>query len=295
MDPVEAYLQELCDARASGAAVPAASSEAALAELLRLARDLALRAGREHVAGRLEPLDIESKSSPTDLVSQVDRRAEEVIVAGIAAARPNDAILAEEGTLAAGSSGVRWIIDPLDGTTNYVYGYPASCVSIAAELDGRLQAGVIHEPFAGHTYEAVIGQGATRDGVPIAVRDQADLAHALVATGFSYDAAQRGLQGSAVARILPRVRDIRRAGSAALDLCRVAAGHVDAYYELDLNLWDYAAGSVIAQAAGAEVLTLAATHGRGPAVVAASPVLMPSLLALLGEAGVLCAAPEALR
>ncbi len=287
MDPVDAYLSELRDAHASGAAVPASAGDAALTALLALARDLALRAGEEHLAGRREHLEIESKSSPTDLVSQVDRRAEEVIVGGLASVRPDDAILAEEGTLQAGSSGVRWIIDPLDGTTNYVYGYPASCVSIAVELDGELRIGVIHEPSTELTYEAVAGRKAVCNGREIAVRRPSDLARALVATGFSYDAGQRRRQGAAMAHVLPRVRDIRRAGSAALDLCLVAAGRVDAYYELDLNIWDYAAGAVIARAAGADVRTVPAAHGKGPAVVAAAPALMPALLALLTEAGVL--------
>ncbi len=258
-----------------------------LEAFLSLARDLALRAGREHLAGRSERLEVESKSSPTDLVSQVDRRAEEVIVAGLARARPHDAILAEEGTLASGSTGVRWLVDPLDGTTNYVYDYPASCVSIAVEVDGDLRVGVVHEPYADRTYEAVAGQGAVCDGRSLAVRRGVELSEALVATGFSYDAVQRGLQGAALERILPRIRDIRRAGSAALDLCQVAAGRVDAYYELHLKPWDYAAGTVIAREAGAEVRVTAAAHGPGPTVVAASPGLMPPLFALLAGAGVL--------
>ncbi len=258
-----------------------------LEQLCALARDLAVRAGREHLAGRSETLQVHSKSSPTDLVSQVDRRAEEAIVAALARARPHDAILAEEGTLASGSSGVRWLVDPLDGTTNYVYDYPVSCVSIAVEVDGELQVGVVHEPLADRTYEAVAGRRALCDGRPLAVRQQAELADALVATGFAYDAAQRARQGAALAHILPRIRDIRRAGSAALDLCQVAAGRVDAYFELDLSPWDYAAGSVIARAAGADVRHLAAASGRGPAVVAAPPALMPALLELLVEAGAL--------
>lgn len=264
-----------------------------LERLCALARDLAARAGKEHLAGRAGPLDVRSKSSPTDLVSQVDRRAEEAIVAALARERPHDAILAEEGTLAAGSSGVRWLVDPLDGTTNYVYGYPVSCVSIAVEVDGHLRIGVVHEPLAARTYEAVAGQYAVCDGRRVSVRRQASLADALVATGFSYDAALRARQGAALAHILPRVRDIRRAGSAALDLCQVAAGRVDAYFELDLNPWDYAAGSVIARAAGAEVRHLAAAYGRGPAVVAAPPALMPSLLDLLADAGVLAESHQA--
>jgi len=263
------------------------SDPVALEELLSLARDLAVRAGEEHLKGRTERLEVEHKSSPTDLVSQVDRRAEDVIVSGLAEVRPHDAILAEEGALADGTTGVRWLIDPLDGTTNYVYGYPASCVSIAAQVDGRLQVGVVHDPSPGLTYEAIDGRGATCNGRRIGVRPPADLAEALVATGFSYDAAQRGAQGAALATMLPRIRDIRRAGSAALDLCQVAAGHVDAYWELDLSPWDYAAGSVIAREAGAEVQTLEAAHGGGPAVVAAPPGLMPAFLDLLCGAGVL--------
>ncbi|HQJ98096.1 MAG TPA: inositol monophosphatase family protein [Thermoleophilia bacterium] len=258
-----------------------------LEELRALARDLALRAGEEHRAGSSETLETESKSSPTDLVSQVDRRTEEVLVAALTRARPHDAIVAEEGTLVSGSTGVRWLIDPLDGTTNYLYGYPVFCVSIAVEVDGRLQVGVVHETPTGHTYEAVAGEGAVCDGRPIAVRRSAALDTALVATGFSYDPELRGRQGAALAHILPRIGDVRRGGSAALDLCQVAAGHLDGYFELDLGLWDYAAGSVIAAAAGADVRHIAAASGRGPAVVAAAPALMPPLLALLADAGVL--------
>jgi len=196
-------------------------------------------------------------------------------------------VLGEEGALGQGTSGVRWVIDPLDGTTNYVYGYPAYAVSIAVEVGGRPEVGVVYDSAAGHLYQAVVGVGATCDDQPIHVREQADLATALVATGFSYEAAQRRQQGSVVAQVLGRVRDIRRGGTAALDLCHVAAGHVDAYWELDLSPWDYAAGGVIARAAGAEVSLLPAAHGHGPAVVAAHPALMPAFLDLLREAGAL--------
>jgi len=258
-----------------------------LEELRALARDLALRAGQEHRAGSSETLETESKSSPTDLVSQVDRRTEDVLVAALRRARPDDGIVGEEGTLVTGSNGVRWLIDPLDGTTNYLYGYPVFCVSIAVEVDGRLQVGVVHETPTGHTYEGIVGRGAVCDGRPIAARRSAGLDTALVATGFSYDAELRARQGAALAHILPRIGDIRRAGSAALDLCQVAAGHLDGYFELDLGPWDYAAGSAIAAAAGADVRHIAAASGRGPAVVAAAPALMPPLLALLADADVL--------
>lgn len=306
----------------SGSSAPAglAGAPSGLRELLALAVRLAREAGGVHAAGRRAALRIETKSSPTDLVSQVDREAERLIVDQLARLRPNDALLAEEGALSDGASGVRWIIDPLDGTTNYVYGYPAYCVSIAVEVDDEPCIGVIYDSSAGALYQAVAGFGAVCDGRPIKARRGVELGRALVATGFSYLPERRRLQGRAVTHLLGRIRDIRRGGSAALDLCRVATGQVDAFYELYLNRWDYAAGAVIAQEAGAEVVLLdtegerqpaaltaptrSATqshaarehsgpvtgHRRGapsPAVVAAASDLLPALLTLLREAGAL--------
>jgi myo-inositol-1(or 4)-monophosphatase len=221
------------------------------------------------------------------LVSKVDRESEQLIVERLAVVRPDDAVLAEEGTLRQGTSGVRWVIDPLDGTTNFVYGYPAYAVSIAVEIDGQPQVGVVYDSSGGLCYRAISGFGAFCEDQPLHVREQSDLARSLVATGFSYDADQRELQGAVMAKILGGVRDIRRGGAAALDLCHIAAGHLDAYWELDNALWDYAAGSVIAREAGAEVALLPAPHGRGPAVVAANSSLMPSLVNLLRSAGAL--------
>jgi myo-inositol-1(or 4)-monophosphatase len=258
-----------------------------LRELLALASDLALQAGRVHAEGRRQTLTIETKSSPTDVVSQVDKAAERLIVERLRAERPGDALLAEEGSLLQGQSGVRWVVDPLDGTTNYVYGYPAYAASIAVEVGERPAVGVVYDSSAGRLYRAIAEHGAVCDDVPLHARELDDLSRALVATGFSYDAAQRSRQGAVVAAALPRIRDIRRGGTAALDLCRVAAGEVDAYYELDLSPWDYAAGSLIAREAGAAVEHLPAAHGRGPAVVAAHPSLMPAFLGLLREAGAL--------
>jgi len=279
------------EAHAASAQPPGSSLWAAapdhLREHLALAEELARDAAKVHVDGRATTLRIETKSSPTDLVSQVDREAERLIVERLRELRPDDAVLGEEGALGQGTSGVRWVIDPLDGTTNYIYDYPAYAVSIAVEIDGRVQVGVVHDSSSGRVYRAVDGCGAACDDQPINVRQRPDLATALVATGFSYEAAQRERQGAAVARILNRVRDIRRGGAAALDLCHVAAGHVDAYWELDLSPWDYAAGVIIAREAGADVTFAGAAHGRGPAVVAASPALMPAFLALLREAGAL--------
>jgi myo-inositol-1(or 4)-monophosphatase len=271
----------------SAAAEPWAEAPLRLQALLALATDLAEAAGQVHEQGMRSALRIETKSSPTDLVSQVDREAERLIVERLRELRPDDALLGEEGSLGQGTSGVRWIIDPLDGTTNYIYGYPAYAVSIAVEVDGQPQIGVVLDSSAGRLFRAVSGFGAACDDRPIEVREQRGLATALVATGFSYEAAQRERQGAVVAQVLGRVRDIRRGGTAALDLCHVAAGHVDAYWELDLSPWDYAAGSVIARAAGAEVAFPRAAHGHGPAVVAAHRGLMPALLALLRETGAL--------
>jgi len=261
----------------------AASSQ--LRELVALASDLAHAAGLVHAEGLRRTLTLAAKSSPTDLVSEVDRQSERMIVERLSVLRPDDAVMAEEGASRDGTSGVRWVIDPLDGTTNYVYGYPAFAVSIAVDIDGKFQIGVVYDSSAGHCYRAIKGFGAFCDGSPIHAREQSELAQSLVATGFSYEAGQRERQGSTLALILGRVRDIRRSGSAALDLCHVAAGQLDALWELDNAPWDYAAGSVIAIEAGAEVVFPLATHGRGPAVVAAPHSLMPSFLSLLRETG----------
>ncbi len=269
------------------AADPWAELPLRLQKLLALATDLARAAGQIHSDGMTRALRIETKSSPTDPVSQIDKESERLIVERLRELRPDDALLGEEGSLGEGTSGVRWIIDPLDGTTNYIYGYPAYAVSIAVEVDGQPQIGVVYDSSAGRMYRAISGFVAVCDDQPIHVREQPDLATALVATGFSYEAVQREQQGAVVAQVLGRVRDIRRGGTAALDLCHVAAGHVDAYWELDLSPWDHAAGSVIARAAGAEVAFPRAAHGRGPAVVAAHRALLPAFLDLLRETGAL--------
>jgi myo-inositol-1(or 4)-monophosphatase len=258
-----------------------------LRELLALASDLALQAGRVHAEGRRAALTIETKSSPTDVVSQVDKKAEALIVDRLRTERPRDALLAEEGSRLEGTSGVRWVVDPLDGTTNYVYGYPAYAASIGVEVDGETAVGVVYDSSAGRLYRAVAGHGAVCDDRPIHARELHDLSRALTATGFSYDAAQRARQGAVIAAAIARIRDIRRGGTAALDLCHVAAGEVDAYWELDLSPWDYTAGALIAREAGAAVAHLPAAHGRGPAVVAAHPALMPAFIELLEKAGAL--------
>jgi myo-inositol-1(or 4)-monophosphatase len=233
--------------------------------------------GRPEVAG--------TKSSPTDVVTEMDRAAEAMIADRILAERPGDAILGEES----GESGhgrVRWIVDPLDGTVNYLYGLPDWAVSIAAEVDGSVVAGVVAVPRHREVFTAVAGQGSWLhpDGapaIPLRCNDGVPLRSALVSTGFGYARARRVVQGEIVAVVLPQVRDIRRGGSCAVDLCSVATGRMDAYYERGVNYWDWAAGGLIAAEAGARVGGL---DGRPPSpelTIAAGPGLFQELHDLL--------------
>lgn len=254
-------------------------------DLLGLAAEVAAEAGRLLASWRAEgrPEVAETKSSPTDVVTEMDRKAEELITERIRVSRPGDAVLGEEGGQNRDSeTGVRWVVDPLDGTVNYLYGLPAWAVSIAAEVDGVIVAGVVEVPVAGETFSAVTGGGAWlthRDGAATRVRCTPDvrLDRALIATGFGYDAGRRRVQGEVVGALLPRVRDIRRCGSAAVDLCMVAVGRVDACYERGLNYWDFAAGSLIAREAGAVVGGLSGRPESTSMLVAAGPGLYPRL------------------
>jgi myo-inositol-1(or 4)-monophosphatase len=224
---------------------------------------------------------IETKISATDMVSDADRDSEAAVSAVLARRRPRDAVLGEEGTSRAGSTGVRWVVDPLDGTTNFLFGIPQYCVSIAAEVEGETAVGVVIDPCREETWEAIRGRGARRNGVPCQVAaGRSTLATALVATGFGYRPERRRWQGAVAAKVLPAVRDLRRFGSAALDLCWTGAGRYDAYYEWGLNPWDLAAGSLIAAEAGAAVGIL-----PGRLIVAAVPDLFDPLCDLLRESG----------
>jgi myo-inositol-1(or 4)-monophosphatase len=275
----------------AGAAPPKAGppGPGLLAELLAVAEDVARAAGAMIRDQRPADLGVAAtKSSPTDVVTVMDRRSEDLLQEALRAARPGDGLLGEEGASRPSSTGITWVVDPIDGTVNYLYDLPAYCVSVAAVLGdpsvpGASQAlvGVVYHPSLDQCYTATTGGGAFRDGQRLGVRDVRDLRQALVATGFSYEVDLRAEQAAVTATILPLVRDIRRLGSAALDLCQVAAGQVDGYYEQGLKPWDLAAGELIATEAGAVVTG----RGGGPAsqdlVVAAAPFLHAELLDLL--------------
>jgi len=232
-------------------------------ELLELAVRTARSAGRMIESGAARGVTVAAtKSSDVDVVTESDRSAERLIRRTLLEARPDDAVLGEEGDDKPGTSGVRWIVDPIDGTVNFLYGIPQYAVSIAAELDGDVVAGVVLNVATGAEYTAARGGPAYRDGRPIAVRATVPLAERLIGTGFSYEAHQREVQARALVRLIPRIRDIRRFGSCALDLCAVAQGSLDGYLEEGVNLWDHAAGGLVAQAAGARVETAEGVGGR---------------------------------
>ena len=247
-------------------------------ELRALAEAVAREAGallREAFRG--PELRISAKSTPTDLVSEADHDAEHLIRERLAAARPDDGVLGEEGGDRAGTSGIRWVVDPLDGTVNFLFGVPQWAVSIACEdADGTL-VGVVYDPERDELFSAERGGVPTLDGRPIKASEKRDMATALVATGFGYDAEVRRAQAVVAARILPEVRDLRRFGAAAIDLAWTACGRLDAYYEHGLNAWDLAAGGLICECAGLSVRELAPVGPSAPGVLVAPPVLADAL------------------
>jgi myo-inositol-1(or 4)-monophosphatase len=259
-------------------------------ELLELAVATARAAGELVARGRASAADhVDVKSSPTDVVTAVDKASEELIVGRLLGARRNDGLLGEEGAERAGTSGVRWVVDPIDGTVNFLYGLPPYAVSIAAEVDGEVRAGVVLEVASGELFTATRGGGAylsspaRPDPVRLTARGPVSLEQTLVGTGFGYGVEQRRGQGAVVAQLLPRVRDIRRHGSSAVDLCSVAAGRLDAYYELGLKPWDHAAAALVAAEAGVVLTGLAGRPFADPMAVAAAPSIAGPFLALLEE------------
>lgn len=243
----------------------------------------------------------DTKSSLTDVVTAADREAERLVADALREARPHDGLLGEEGASTAGTTGITWVVDPIDGTVNYLYGLPSYAVSIAAtvEQDGqgsarpvgtmadgrRAVAGAVYVPTFDELFDAHEGGGARVNEHPIRVSAREDLSLALVGTGFGYTVERRTEQAEVARMLIPRVRDIRRMGAAAVDLCMVAAGRLDAYYERGLQPWDYAAGALIAREAGAEILALEDDEPPGePMLVAGPPALARELRTAVREA-----------
>lgn len=249
-------------------------------QLLNLAREIARIGAAELLNGRPDParktiVSSDTKTSPTDVVTERDLASEKAIMQAIQSHRPDDGIVGEEGTSIKGSSGYTWVIDPLDGTINYLYGSPQWAVSIGIEDTAGEFIGVVYAPLVGHEYFAVRGAGAFRVDANGEVRlpqivDDVSLSHSLFATGFGYKASRRVNQARVIAEVLPQIRDIRRKGSAAIDICMAATGMVDGYFERGANHWDYAAAAVIARECG---LVVSGLNGdvAGPAMVVAAP------------------------
>jgi myo-inositol-1(or 4)-monophosphatase len=245
-------------------------------ELLDELLDLALRVAREAAAlvrtRREEGVQVAATtSSITDVVTQADRDSDQLIRTRVLSARPGDGLLGEEGSDSTGTTGVRWVVDPIDGTVNYLHGLDQYAVSIGVEVDGRVQVGVVLNAATGDEFTAVRGRGAHRNGRPIRAAAPVALEHAVVATGYNYELPIRARQAQAVASLVVRIADVRRLGSCALDLCAVAAGQLDGYVEEGCNPWDYAAGGLVAEEAGAVVEILTGASGRRLVVAAPGP------------------------
>jgi myo-inositol-1(or 4)-monophosphatase len=256
-------------------------------DLLALARPVALE-----VAARLEAaLDegdgpqVFTKSGQTDLVTDLDRWAEQHIADRLLGARPDDGLIGEEGASVTGTSGVQWCVDPIDGTVNFVHGIPGFCVSIAAQVEGRTVAAVVASPLHRDVFTATLGGGAHRNDRPIRCSTPAGLGLAVIGTGFGYDPDRRRRQTAVLQRVIGDIADIRRAGAAALDLCSVACGRLDGYWEVGLNAWDHAGGALIATEAGARVEGLDGGPPSEDFVLAAPPSVWDDLHTLLREAG----------
>ncbi len=226
---------------------------------------------------------IGTKSTDTDIVTAADKAAESFVVGALAELRKGDQVLGEEGGQRAGASVVRWILDPIDGTVNYLYGLPNYAVSLAAEVDGRVVAGVVHNPATGEEWTAIRGQGAFRNGRPVRCSTVTSLDMSLIASGFGYATERREYQGRVIGGLLPRIRDLRRFGAASIDLCLAADGRVDAYFEKGLSLWDYAAGALVAEEAGLIVSGLRGAAPGAEMVIAAPVGVFDALHAALVE------------
>lgn len=265
------------------------------AALADVAAKLAREVGEVVRARRAEGVAVaQTKSSLTDVVTAADQEAEHLLAEGLGRLRPQDGILGEEGASSAGSSGITWVVDPIDGTVNYLYGLPAYAVSVAATVsdgapgttsDGRRAiAGAVYVPTTGEAFRAWHGGGAYLDGVRLTGPAETELGSTLLATGFGYTAERRTEQVEVLRHVLPRVRDIRRMGSAAIDLCMLAAGRLDAYYERGLQPWDYAAAALIARESGAVVRGLGDAAPGEELLIAGTPRISAELATLIGDA-----------
>jgi myo-inositol-1(or 4)-monophosphatase len=253
-------------------------------------REIAHMAGEILMTGRPDAarasiVETSTKTSPTDIVTERDLASEKAIVAAILGARPEDGIIGEEGSNIESTSGYTWIIDPLDGTINYLYGSPNWAVSIAVADPSGTLAGVVYAPLVGVEYWAVRGEGGyriDRDGeVRLPKVEDVDLSHALFATGFGYKTERRAQQIRVMSHVLPQIRDIRRKGSAALDLCMAASGIVNGYFERGAHPWDYAAGALVARESGCIVSGLRGNPESATLVVCAPPKLHAQIVSLL--------------
>lgn len=262
-----------------------------IAELRRVAERVAGEAAA-HLRTLPAPREtgaVSTKSTPTDVVTESDRAIETLVRSRLAELRPGEAVFGEEA--AGDAAAARWVVDPIDGTVNYLYGLPWYAVSVAAVVDGVSVAGAVVEPVSGRVWSAGAGLGATCDGSPLAVTGETDLSLALVGTGFAYSAQRRARQAAMVATLLPRIRDLRRNGSAALELCGVAAGRADAFVEHGLGWWDWAAAALIAAEAGARVVAVSGRAGAAAdrlgseITVIATPGVADALVEVLHEAG----------
>ena len=251
------------------------------AELLKLAESVA-RATGSLLMDRPDSFTLTEKSSAVDFATQMDQQAEEMIVKLILAQRPDDGIIGEEGAARQSKSGITWVIDPIDGTVNYLYDLPGWCISIAAKDENGGLIGVVYSPSTNSLWKAKRGGGAFLNNSPIRCNEPVQLNRALVGSGFAYDIERRKVQAEFMARFLPEIRDLRRLGACAVDICHVASGSLDAFFEAGVNEWDYAAAGLIAAEAGAKVTIKSGIwNGQKHQVLAAGPSLHAAIEALL--------------
>ena len=248
-------------------------------ELLLLAESIARKA-RTLLTNRPSKFELDQKSGVFDFATQMDHESEKLIVTEILSARPHDGLIGEEGANQESKSGITWVIDPIDGTVNYLYDIPGWCISIAAkDNDGGL-VGVVYSPATQSLWRASRGGGAQLNGIPIKCNDPVALDRALIGTGFAYDIEKRKIQAELIAQLLPQIRDLRRLGACAVDICHVASGSLDAYFEAGVNEWDYAAAGLIATEAGAKVsIDKGIWNGEKNMVIVAGPTLHAPLSA----------------